>query len=407
MSRTARWSCLILFGLAVCAAAAGSGWRGDGSGRYPGAEPPAEWDIDEGTNIRWQTVVGKSQSSPLVAGQRVFVTAEQDLLLCLDRNSGKVLWKRDNGFGSLPANQRAPQKRHPVGPDGGYSIPTPVTDGKLLYASYGTGIVVCCDFDGRRQWVRYLDLPQVTEYGRSASPLLAGGKLLVSIGALIALDPQTGKTLWVSKQAKPSYGTPAVAAIGGVDAAITPNGDFVRIGDGRILASKVARTEFSSPLVHAGVVYFVCQRAVALELPAAAGEELQPRLLWRNESLEGEFYASPVWHDSVLYCVSNEGTLYALDARTGKIVFRKQLEIPSAGSPPGMEMADIYASLVLTRKHLFLANDIGQTLVLTPGRQYRQVSRNCIDKGSGATPVPDGKLLFLRGGQKLYCIGAK
>ena len=170
------------------------GWRGDVTGRYPDARPPTEWDADDGTNILWQAEVGKSQSSPVAAGQRIFVTAEQDLLLCLDRKTGKVLWKRDNGPGALRPADR-PDGRPPVGPGGGYSIPTPVTDGKFVYVSYGTGIVACCDMAGGRKWIRIIKRPQVTEYGRAASPLLVGGKLLVSIGALIALDPQTGRTL--------------------------------------------------------------------------------------------------------------------------------------------------------------------------------------------------------------------
>jgi outer membrane protein assembly factor BamB len=388
-------------------AAGGVGWRGDGTGRYPKADPPVEWDIDDGTNIRWQAVVGKSQSSSVVAGDRVFVTAEQDLLLCLDRKSGKVLWKGDNGFGALPAGKRGKAKRYPTGPDGGYSMPTPVADGNSIYAGYGTGIVVCHDLDGKRRWIRHIDLPQLTDHGRSASPVLAGGKLLVSIGALIALDPATGKTIWQARDAVPSYGTPAVARIGGAVVAVTANGDVVRVSDGAILAGKVARTEFSSPLVHAGVVYFACAPAVAVKLPAVADRRVRPVRLWQNDELEGDFYASPIWHAGVLYCVSNEGLLYALDAKTGKVVYRKRLGIPSADSPPGMESADIYASLTLTRKHLLLCNDVGHTLVLAPGRQYKQLAHNFLDKGSGASPVPSGKCLFLRGGEKLYCIGPK
>lgn len=391
-----------------------SGWRGDGTGRYPTASPPLKWDIDDGTNILWKAPVGQSHSSPVVVGERVIVTAEKDLLVCLDRRSGKVLWQRDHSFGALPKDLVAVPKRPTVGPGGGYSIPTPVTDGKLIYASYGTGIVVCYGLEGvsapnaeRRRWIRHFALPQATEFGRSASPLLADGKLLVSIGGLIALEPATGKTLWQNTDAKPSYGTPAIARIGATEVAITPNGDWVRLADGRTLAREMASTGYTSPLVHEGVVYFGDAPAVALKLPTRAADTIRPERLWENDDVEGSFFASPVYHEGILYCVSNEGVLYALDAGTGKAVFQKQLAIPSMAGTPDIEPGNIYGSLTLAGKHLLLTNDVGDTLVLAPGKAYREIGHNYLDAGSGASPVPDGKLLFLRGGKTLYCIGEK
>jgi outer membrane protein assembly factor BamB len=129
--------------------------------------------------------------------------------------------------------------------------------------------------------------------------------------------------------------------------------------------------------------------------------------LWETDDLEGEFYASPVYHEGLLYCVCNEGILYALDAQSGKIVFQKELEIGSAGGMPGIQPANIYGSLTLAGKVLLLTNDIGETLVLAPERQYRERSHNYLDQGSGASPVADGKLLLLRGGGKLYGLGRR
>jgi len=393
--------------VAIAGAAHGGavGWRGDGTGCYPSAAPPTEWDIDEGTNILWKTEIGKGQSSPVVVGDRIFVTVEQDALLCLDRQSGKVLWTRDNGFGALPAATRPPEKRHPSAPNCGYSSPTPVSDGALVYSSHGTGIVAAYRFDGTLQWIQYFDRQQATQYGRSASPRLVGGKLLVSLGGLIALDPATGKILWEAADAKPTYGTPTPAKIGDVEVIITPIGDCVRLADGKILAAKLAKTTYTSPLVHDGVAYFVHAPTVAVKLPEKPGEPFRPEPLWENDDVEGGFFASPILHDGILYCVSNEGVLYALDAKTGKLVFDKELEIASAAGTPGRPQGNIYASPILVGKLLFLTNDVGETLVLTPGREYKELAHNFLDKGAGGSPVADGKLLFLRGGKKLYCIG--
>lgn len=403
----AAWVGLALLLLAAAARGDGSGWRGDGTGCFPQTTPPLQWDIDEGKNILWKADIGKGQSTPVVAGGRIFVTVEQDFLLALDPKSGKILWKKDNSPATLPSGAKVPEKRPPTAPNCGYATPTPVADGKFIWASYGTGIVVCYDLEGNRQWARHLDLPQASEFGRSASPVLAGGKLLVSIGGMEALDPKTGEVLWQAPDAKPTFGTPAVAKIGETDVAITPGGNCVRVSDGKILASKLGAMVYVSPIVHAGVVYYIDKAAAAWRLPAQAGDAPRFEKVWENEDLEGEFFACPVWHDGLIYAASNEGIFYVLDAATGKLVYKKELGIRSAGGKPGMEPANVYPSITLAGKHLLVGNDAGETLVLVPGREYREAARNFLDKGCGASPAVDGGLLFLRGAKKLYCIGQK
>ena len=244
------------FSAEVPKAATLAGWRGDGTGLYPHAHPPTQWDGDQGQNLRWQTKVGQGQASPIVAGDRILCTAEPELLLCLERTSGKILWSRDHRRAALPAGIETPKERPPTSPNCGYATPTPVTDGRRVYAVFGTGIVACYDLEGTRQWLRYLDLPQVTQYGRSASPVLAGGHLLVSLSGLTALDPLTGGIVWDTPAAPSSYGTPAITTLGGVQLALTPQGDCVRLSDGKIVATKLASMKYTSPLVAGDVVYF-------------------------------------------------------------------------------------------------------------------------------------------------------
>ena len=381
------------------------GWRRDGTGRFENVTAPTRWDSDDGTGILWRTRVGASFSSPVIVRDRVFVTSEQDQLACVDAKDGKILWDKDNGFDSLPAEIKVEEKRYPS--SCGFSTPTPVTDGKTVYASYGSGIVVACDLEGNRKWVRYFDRPPSTEYGRAASPVLVHGRLLVSIGHLTALDPVSGRTLWEAKEAVSTYyGTPVAATIGDVTVVITPAGDCVRVADGTILAKAIAGTQYNSPVIRDDVIYFADVTSTALKLPEKPGETLECKPLWEVD-LEGEFFSSPVWHDDILYVVCNEGVLYALDAATGKTVWKKTLEIPSAGGMAAMAPANLYPSLALAGGKLFLSNDTGTMLVLEPGRVYKEVSKNLLDEGSGAGPVFAGTRLYLRGGEELYCIGSE
>ena len=391
----------------VSAEAQSAGWRADGTGVFPRATAPDAWGGDEGKNILWQSKIGKGQSSPVVCGQRVFITAEPDKLLCLDRSSGKVLWNAENGYAALPAGMKKPEKPLPTSPNCGYATPTPVCDDKHVWISCGSGIVACYNLEGKRQWIRFIDLPQTTQYGRSASPLLVDNKLLVCIGGIEALDPQSGATLWQAEEVKPTYGTPVAARIGETAVIFTPGGYCVRVGDGRILARKLPKCTYTSLLVQGNVVYFVDSTVTAIGFPDEAGEDLAVKKLWENEDVEGDFYASPVCHGGVLYCVSNEGNFYAIDAKTGTEIFHKELEIRNARGRPGIQPANIYPSLCLMGARLLVGNDVGQMLVLAPGKEYKVLSQNRLDQGSGATPAIDHDLLLLRGAESLYCIGAK
>ena len=94
--------------------------------------------------------------------------------------------------------------------------------------------------------------------------MLAGGKLLITLSNLMALNPNTGASIWQAEKAEPSYGTPAVATIGQIDVALTPAGACLRISDGKILATHLGEMNYCSPLVHDGVVYYVGAQTLCL-----------------------------------------------------------------------------------------------------------------------------------------------
>jgi len=378
----------------VGAAERPAGWRGDGTGSYPSANPIAKWS--EKGNVLWKSEVGAGQSSPVVVNQRVFVTAEPDLLLCLDTETGRELWRQSHKFSDLPAslNAKDPGESNQYGD----ASPTPVSDGKRIWAFYGTGIVACHDLDGKRAWINWYDLPQTTSYGRTASPVLVGERLLVHFGALACLEAATGKLLWKNEQAKATYGTPALTRIGEVEVVITPKGHIVRVADGKILAADLGNCMYTSPVVQDGVVYFMDGTMTAVRLPEKAADVLACEELWSGE-IAGEFYASPLVHDGRIYVMDKAANYYVLDASTGKTLLNKTLEFPRTDG------AKVYPSLCLAGKQLFASNDAGDTLLLTPGIQVAVSGTNSLPLGSGASATFSGQRMYVRGGKFLYGVG--
>ncbi len=373
-------------------------WRGDGTGLYPAATPVTEWQ--EGKNIIWSTKVGESYSSPIVAGNKVFITAEPNLLICLDRVTGKILWQKSNSSADLAVK---PTEEKPAPPTScGYTVPTAVSDGKQIYVVIATGIVACYDLEGNRKWIKSFDREQFSSDGRSASPILAGNKLIIHLAYLTALDTENGNVAWEAKESMESFGTPVTARIGNVEVIITPKGDIVRAADGVILAKEIQSVTYGSPVVQGNIVYFIGHFATAVQLPASAekGEkdkELKTKELW-NVELEGEFYASPVIQNGLVYIMNNDAIYYVLSADKGEILLKNRVE----DLPP-----NIYASVSLAGKNLVIGNNQGTTMVFAPGKEYKVISTNKLGSGAAGTPIFVGGQTFLRSGDLLYCIGAK
>jgi outer membrane protein assembly factor BamB len=373
-----------------------AGWRGDGTGRFPGANPVTKWSTNE--NVLWRSEVGLGQSSPIVVGQRVLLTAEPDLLLCLAVDTGKELWRKTHQFYELPAelNAKDPGQSSQYGDVN----PTPISDGKCVWVFVGTGIVACYDLDGTRLWIQAFDLPLATSYGRTASPVLVRSNLLIHFGPLVCLDSASGKVRWKNDKAKATYGTPVPARIGGIDVVITPKGDVVRVTDGGILADSLGNCMYSSPILQDNVVYFIDGEVCAVRLPDKAADQIQCKELWSG-NLPGEFFASPVLENGRIYAVDKSANYYVLDASTGKTIFNQTLPFFRTDN------LNAYPSPSLAGKHLLIGTDLGESMLLKTGQESMVVGTNSLPYGSGATPAFSGKRMFVRGGKFLYCIGSR
>jgi outer membrane protein assembly factor BamB len=367
------------------AAAESVGWRTDGDGRYLDAAPPIHWSPDQ--NVAWKTAMPSWSNASLL-----FVCSEPDRVLAIDRNNGKIVWQQS----VADVAQGDTVKTHDAN---GYTSTTPVTDGQRVFTLFGSGVVVAHTIKGQRLWARVVERPQ-HGWGHSASPALGGGRLIVHITDLIGLDPTTGAEVWRAPSAE-KFGSPVVTKIGDTDIVITPSGDVFRAKDGKQLASEIGKLEYATPVVQDGVVYFIEKKATAVQLPKMLGEKFDSKTLWVGRAEGSRHYASSVIHDGLIYALSREEKFTILDAATGAVVHQQDLNL---GERSGSNSA--YASIALAGDKLFIGAENGTTVVLQPGRTYKEIARNKIE-GFRSSPVFEGERMYLRAFDYLYCFEKK
>jgi outer membrane protein assembly factor BamB len=360
------------------------GWRGDGSGRYPDATPPLEWSPKK--NVRWKTAVGGSYASPILTAQHVILASEPNLLLCLERSTGKIVWQLETKPSDLP--DPGPAESYKA-KDTGLTAATPVTDGTTVYAVFANGIVRAVGMDGKPKWIAHIDAPQNTSYGRSASPILVGGKLIVHLTHLVAFDAATGKRLWTNEEARCTYGTPAPYR----DTIVTSGGDVVRLEDGKGLNTGVGPAFHTTPVVRDGLVHFGDKETRAVKLDAA----FKDAEVWSG-TMPDDVFGSPLLHDGLLFTVTGRGQLYCFDSKGAAVIEGRWI------FGEGARGDTVYSSIALAGKHLFIESNVGELVVLEATREAKQVAVNKLKEGSGSTPVFSGSELYLRDGDSLYCI---
>ena len=191
-------------------------WRRDGSGVSPDKNLPVAWS--ETQNVRWKTPLpGEGNSSPIVWGNRVFLTAalkegQTRLVLCLDADSGKIVWQ----------TELTPDIKTLLYPKTGFAAPTPTTDGQHVYVFFDEPGLVALDLQGHVVWKRRLG-PFDAPYNMGSSPILYKDLVIVCCdhhgpGFLVAFERSSGEQRW--RTARPTtgfghFGTPLVINVGG------------------------------------------------------------------------------------------------------------------------------------------------------------------------------------------------
>lgn len=357
------------------------GWRNDGSGKYKG-NPPIQWH--RGSNVLWNVpVAGAAPSTPVVAAGRLYAASGPGALVCLDANSGKPLWHKEEKVAAAPGATPA-------------ALP-PIVRGDRVFAVLGGSLAACYDTAGERKWAVPLDQP-------AAAPLaLIGESLLVPGQTLACLDAASGKRRWqCAVPAGRSAGTPAVTWLRGTPLVVTSWGAVVTAEDGQALASGLA--EGDTVLREARELYFATGKSdlalSAVELPQVIADPLKPRPLWKV-ALKG--MASPVSmlaHKEWLYVLSAGGELAVLNRSSGKELTRKSLGKPAPGQAPVLTMSgtgNLYAGGF---------GEQGITIVLSAGAEPTKIWQYA-GGAAGREPVFDRDRQYVLAGNRLWCVGGR
>jgi outer membrane protein assembly factor BamB len=391
----------------------------------------------ESKNIHWMTELPhRSNATPIVAGKRIFVMAEPDEMLCLDKMSGKILWSAGNNYyeALTPAERKAiPALEKKITPllaelrqeadfikrtalrtriqkalteideerfgwhaDGhfqahfgivGFTTPSPVSDGKHVWVWCGNGVAACYDLEGKRQWIRRIP---TEELSYSSSPAFADGVLAVFQQKLIGLDAKTGKVRWEQKKIDFSNGSILSARIAGVQVFVNSLGDVVRASDGQLLYRERDRAGgkpcWGPPVIVGDKIYlsrYGPQHLLVLDFAGAAGDAWEakrvqiqaPDGINRGKSVSRSSCGSPLVVDDMVYTVDIYSTLYAFDLKAKKLAYHHDTELAGLFHYNAVPVA---ASPTLIGKHIVIQDNQGVALVLEPGRTFKQVGKNHI-----------------------------
>jgi len=399
----------------------------NGSGVALNAQPPTSWSDTE--NVLWKTALpGPGTSSPIVVGQRVFVTCFsgygdgspgaglsklQRHLICVNRADGRILWSSvipaaqpEDYFGGFLTEH-------------GYASHTPASDGERVYVFFGKSGAAAFDFTGRKLWQTSLGMDSNEKrWGSASSPILYKDLVIVNASeeghALVALDKKTGREMWraTGDALRLSFGTPVLAQNGlNVDLVFSVPGELWGLnpdtGKLRWFAETGLPGNIAPSVIAGDGMVFACGGYPALGFVAVRlggkGDVTATNIAWRTH--DSTYIPTPILHEGRLYFVSDAGFATCLDARTGALVYKERLPGAAAtgrGKP-------FYASTVLANGALYAISRRNGAFVIAAQPQFKLLAQDKIsgdDTDFNATPAISDRQLFLRSNRFLYCIGS-
>jgi len=391
-------------------------WRGPlGNGVSLDATPPVEFSPTK--NLLWKVEIpGRGSSSPVVQGDRVFVTAAVPVagssdtfefrVLCFDRATGKERWSR------TAITAKPHEGTHQTN---GFASASPCTDGERVYAHFGSRGLFCYTLDGAPVWNRdFGDMKVRNGFGEGSSPTVHGDLVLVpwdheGPSMLFAVDARTGKTVWETPRDEPTgWCTPLVTVDKAGRKQVVMNGQNAARGydfaTGKELWRCAGQTQrpCASAVADDGVTWvtsgFRGAFLGAFDLAGSGDLEGGKSVLW-TRSKDTPDVASPLLSDGRLWFYKEKsGLLTCVDAVTGKPLWE-------TARVEGVN--NIYASPIAAGGHVYLTDRRGTIAVVADAPVLKVIATNDMGEGVDATPAAAGNQLFVRGERHLFCLGSR
>jgi outer membrane protein assembly factor BamB len=419
-------------------------WRGpNGTGATHETNLPVRWSASE--NVIWKAPIGGlGVSTPIVSGDRVFVTSQIGsgvrregnhprlvqggdaasagerelgasrrvqaadgkttfLVESFSRADGKRLWQyRLDAEGTLPGVH----DKHNL------ASPSPVTDGQMVYAWFGTGQLVALDMNGKQVWRRHLGQeisPFEVIWGHSSSPTLFEDLLILlcdhePASYLLAVDKRTGKERWRADRGKGrmSYSTPLVVNTPSGPELIVNSSERVDAYDPRTgthlwHTGGTNRFPIPMPVFHDGLIYmsrgYRSGPYMAIR-PGGRGDVSKSHVVW--ESATGAPYISSLVFDAgLIYMATDVGAITVVDAKTGQRVSQQRIDGVFSASP------------VAGDGKIYFVSETGETIVLQSGRTPAVLARNDLGERAVASPAISNGRIFIRTDDHVFCIGTR
>jgi outer membrane protein assembly factor BamB len=375
---------------------------------------PTSWSPTQ--NIHWKVALpGRSGSTPILWGDRIFVVVTQGAnmeLWSIDRRNGSVLWKRPLGGGNRPQRKA------------NMATPSPVTDGQSVWVLTSHGVLRRFDFSGKEIWLRDISRDHGAWgllWGYGSSPVLHQDSLIVQVlhgyytdepSYLVRVDKNTGKTVWkverptnAVRESPDSYTTPLIVQSPSGLELVVSGGDCVTghdLATGRELwrvngMNPTGRTDYrvvASPVPLNDLVIVPSRERPLVALKTGGrGDVTNTHKVWSIDL--GPDVPTPVSDGKLLYVVRDNGTMYAYEAHTGKIVYSGQRLAPGTYS----------ASPILADGKLYVTNEDGTTTIVRAGPKFEVLGQNRLDDYTLSTPIFVKGQIFIRTDFALWAIG--
>jgi outer membrane protein assembly factor BamB len=402
-------------------------WRGpQGRGISSETSLPTEWAADR--NIAWKTELPHGHSSPIVWGDRIFLTSaiegetapgvvpesvrinqphpqsvsgdKQHTLkvLAVETRTGKILWEQTAYDGPVfdARHQRS-----------SFAGPTAITDGTMVYAYFGPEGLYAYDFDGKLVW-KVVEKFHTLGLGTGTSPVLFGNSVIIQrdqdekTSAVVAYDKTTGKELWkATRPVSISWSTPVLVNAGSRTELVTNGTENVYAYDaatGKELwkTKGVESNAIHTPLVGNGLVVVTAGFPAKKIIAIRTGDQPEDqRVAWEYSKGTGYVLSNILYQDHV-YLSTDNGILTSLDAQTGKVVYE-------GGRPP--KPTHFMGSAVAYQGMIAMTSEDGDTFLVKAGPKYEIVRINTVDEPVYSSLALANGRIYIRGAKHLYAIG--